>query len=190
MNRTSIKSIGLALTLLTAPYHVQAQNGGDSAKTPEVSTGGHLEPIPIESEPGLQTFLEAYIAANNAKDIEKIKELNHPKDLDALRAFFASHKPAAFAGTFEKVLLRGAIPENHPPFIVQRYRKDSPLPQAGWMEWPVPPTHQVQFTVKTATGPNSYDSSSFVIELVHADKRWFVLHGVPGPKMLEMIKGK
>lgn len=184
MNTTPIKWIGLALTLLVFISYTHAQN---VTNEPTSSTGGHMELTPIENESGLRAFLDAYVAAINAKDVKKIKAMIHPKDLAAWTDFLA-HQPAApgqTKPTLDESLLLKAIPENHPPFIVQRFLKDSPLPQAGFMDWPIPPTHEVQFTWKT--GPNS--SRVFILELVHAGTQWFVVRGVPNADFIKKMTG-
>jgi hypothetical protein len=186
MNTTAIKTIGLALVLLASISSVHAQSPQSSTK---VSTGGKTEEIAIESESGLQEFLDAYVAANNAKDFANLKAMRHPKDLAAWTAFL-EHQPAAPGQTkpsLEQSLLRPAVPENHPPFHVERFLEGSPLPQARFMDWPVPPTHEAQLTYET--GANS--THTLLLELVHADEQWFVVGGVPNAEFIQkMTKGK
>jgi hypothetical protein len=139
MKIPSIKSAGLALTLLASLSAAHAASAS-AASTTTADTGGKTEVIALESEPGLKAFLDAYLAANNAKDISKLKAMRHPKDLAALTAFVAQQPavPGKTKPTLEQALLRSAVPEKHPPFMVLRFLKDSPPPQAGLMDWPVP----------------------------------------------------
>ena len=179
--RTSLKTLAVALTLLAVAVHTQAQ----TSKSSLVMTDGKVEVIAIESEPGLRAFAEAYLAAQNAKDIQKIKAMVHPKDLAAVAAFVA-HQPAApglTKPTLETVLLKRPFPQDHPPFIAHRYAKDSPVPQAGFRDWPVPPTHLIQFSYETS--PNN--SVTFLLHAVRVDSRWFVVEGVPSAEFIKKI---
>jgi hypothetical protein len=188
MKSTLIQRICLILMLLASSLPVCAQNAPGTT-THTISTGGKTEAIPIETEPGLKAFLDTYLAANNAKDTEKLKAMRHPKDLAAWTDFWA-HQPAAPGQkkpTLEQSLLRPTVPENHPPFVVLRFLKDSPLPQAAFVDWPVPPTHEVQLTYETA--PNS--TTAFLLELVREGDHWFAVGGVPDAEFIKkMTQGK
>ncbi len=150
-----------------------------------VSDGGKTEPVALESEPGLEAFAETYLAARNARDSGKVKAMYHPADLAAL-AKFVQIQPAApgqAKPTLEAVLLQNPVPATHPPFIVQRYLKDSPLPQAGFMEWPIPPTHLLQFSY--STGPNN--GGIFVLRVAQVDHRWYVVGGAPSAEFIKKM---
>lgn len=152
-------------------------------------TGGKTEVIAIDSEPGLKAFLDAYVAANNAKDIKKLKAMRHPKDLAAWSAFLEKQpaSPGQTKPTLEQSLLKEPIPADHPPFVVLRFLKDSPLPFKGMVDWPIPPTHEVQLDY--STGPNSL--TGHVIELAKVGKDWFIVTGAPSAEFIKkMTSGK
>ena len=155
--------------------------GGDTL----MSDGGKTEVIAIESEPGLRAFAEAYIDANNTKDIQRIKVMSHPKDLAAFEKYLAHLKPEPGdpKPTVEEMLLQDVVPANHPPFIVLRYLKDGPLPQAGLMKWPVRPTHLLQFTYETS--PNH--SVTFMFHVARVESRWFLVEGVPTSQFIKQM---
>jgi hypothetical protein len=184
MNTTQLKTVGLLLALILTPHlHAHAQNAG--AGKLEADSGGHTETIPIDSEPGLKAFVDAYIAARNAKDIEAVKSMHHPKDLQAAVDFVA-HKPAAFDKlTLENMLLKAPVPQNHEPFTVKRYLPDSPLPGRGFTVFPVRPTHEVQCSY--TSGPNSV--GSFLVEVAREGDKWFVVNGVLSPDAIKKMTG-
>jgi hypothetical protein len=178
---TSIKSLAIALTLLAATPFTHAQ----APKSSLVMTDGKVETVAIETEPGLLAFADAYVAALRAKDVPKIKAMFHPQSLAAAMAFFA-HQPAApgqTKPTIESRLLKDPGPENHPPFIVHRYTKDSPAPQAGFMDYAVRPSHLLQFSWETAPD----NSSTFIMHVVREDNRWFLVEGVPSAEFLKKM---
>jgi hypothetical protein len=135
----------------------------------------------------LQSFLDAFIAANNARDIPKMKSMIHPKFLAAAQAFSA-HQPAAPGQTkpsIETMLFQPALPPNHPPFIAQRYLKDSPLPQAAFMDWPIRPTHEVQVSFESTP----HNIMVFRIELVREGDQWLAVGGLPNAEFIRKFGG-
>jgi hypothetical protein len=183
MNITLLKSIGLFLALLTTPAYIHAQNPG--AGKLEADTSAQAETIAVDSERGLKAFVDAFIAARSAKDIEAVKAMHHPKDLQAVTDFVA-HKPAALGKlTLENMLLKTSVPENHEPFIAKRFRDDSPLPGRGFTAWPVRPTHEVQCSY--SSGANNI--GSFLVDLVRENGKWFVVNGVPSPEAIQKMTG-
>ena len=149
--------------------------------TTSVSTGTKTEMVAIESEPGLKAFLDEYFAALTAKDRKKVVAMHHPKDWQAVVDFVA-HKPAAFSKmTLENAVCNHTLPEKHGPYVVKRILPGSPPPQDGWLNWPVPPSMKVHCSYG-----NGDDHVRVLIEyLVLEDGKWFVVGGVPGPKMLQ-----
>ena len=173
--------LALPLLLVAFAFPPRSQAAG------LVMSDGKAEDVPIESEPGLTAFVEAYLAAQNAKDIQKIKAMYHPKDLEALAAF-VTHQPVApgqTKPTLDSVLLKAPFPQKHPPFLVQRYLKDSPLPQAGFRDWIVPPTHLIQFSYESK--PDQY--VTFMVHVAHLGTQWFVVDGVPSAEFIRKMSG-
>jgi hypothetical protein len=85
------------------------------------------------------------------------------------------------------MILQHAVPDRHPAFTVKRYIKDSPLPMAGFMDWPVHPTHEVQCQFE----PEPNHIVLFSLHLARANGRWVAVHGVPNPDAIKkMIQGK
>ena len=178
---TSLKSLAIALTILTATSFTHAQ----VLKSSMVMTDGKVEMVAIESEPGLLAFADAYVAALRAKDVSKVKAMFHLRSLAAAMAFFANQPaaPGETKPTIESRFLKEPGPENHPPFIVHRYTKDSPAPQAGFMDYAVRPSHLLQFSWETAPG----NSSTFLMHVVREDNRWFLAEGVPSAEFLKKM---
>lgn len=158
-----------------------------SADTSLMNDGGKMETIPIESEPGLSAFAEAYISANNARDVQKIRAMTHPKDLAAYDKFLSKMKAAPGEGkpAVKEMLLQDIVPANHPPVIVQRYLNGSPPPQKGFMDWPVPPTHLLQFTYEKSAG----NYVIFMFHVARLENRWFLVEGVPSAAFLKQMTG-
>ncbi len=179
MHTTLIQGIGLAIVLSIAAHNTNAQDAG-KAKSPPA--GGptqavRSETIAMDSEPGLREFVEAYIAANNAKDMKKVLGMHDPKEIEALKKAFEALKPGAPGTlTWENAVLRATVvPDHHSAFTVKRFLKDSPLPGAGFVDWPVQPTHEVQCQFERE--PNH--TEVYIIDLARADGHWVAVHGVP-----------
>ena len=173
--------LAFPLLLVAVAFHSRSQAAG------LVMSDGKAEVVPIESEPGLRAFVEAYLAAQNAKDVPKIKAMYHPKDLEAVAAF-VTHQPVApgqTRPTLDSLLLKAPFPQDHPPFLVQRYLKDSPLPQAGFRDWPVPPTHLIQSSYESK--PDQY--VTFMLHVAHFGTQWFVVDGVPSAEFIKKMAG-
>ena len=183
MKFAPLKCITLALSLLAIALHTRAADPDGFVRF----IGTKMETLPVDGEHGLEDFLVAYISATNAKDVEKIKAMCHPAFLAALKKF-VEDTPAAPGQTkpaFDSMLLQKPVPANHPPFIVQRYLKDSPLPLAGFLDWPVPPTHFVQFTYETSPD----HTITFMLQLAHLGDRWFVVNGIPSAESVKKMRG-
>lgn len=173
--------LAFPLLLMAVALHSRSQATG------LVMSDGKTEDVPIENEPGLTAFVEAYLAAQAAKDVQKIKAMYHPKDLEALASFVA-HQPVApgqTKPTLDPVLLKAPFPQKHPPFLVQRYLKDSPLPQAGFRDWVVPSTHLIQSSYESK--PDQY--VTFMLHVAHLGTQWFVVDGVPNAEFIRKMSG-
>lgn len=183
MNLFLLKSVFVAFALLS---FVPVSKADDDLLT----DGEKMVVVPIESEPGLTAFAEAYIAAINARDAKRVTALCHPKDLAAFKRYLAHQRVEPWEEKTileESLLMQDPVPLPHPPLNVLRYRKESGVPQPAAFNWPVRPTHLLQFSYETS--PNH--SVIFMFHVARIKERWYVVEGVPTPAMIkELSKDK
>ena len=181
MNLFLLKSVVVAFALVSFVPVSEADDGF-------LTDGEKMVVVPIENEPGLTAFAEAYVAAINARDAKRVAALCHPKDLAAFKRYLANQRvePGEEKTTLEEsLLMQDPVPLPHPPFAVHRYQKGSGVPQPAAFNWPVRPTHLLQFSYEI--GPNN--TILFMFHVARIKDRWYVVEGVPTPAMIkEMLK--
>ena len=174
--------LGMLLALCGRPPFALA----DSAL--EVDDGRRkTETVSMESEAGLQAAVERYIAAVNARDLDAIKAMSHPADIQLLRKFLKHPAPGYEKETFRSMLLyNDPIPKKRSAYTVEHYLPGFPPPLVGLLVWSVRPTHVVLF---------SYDRSptsevDVEVYFVKEDGKWSLVGGVPDHNAVKNLSGK
>jgi hypothetical protein len=155
----------------------QAPEAGAAKAAPEVTVQEAEAPPPAPPlDAAQQAFVDAFIAANNSHDSEKLIELLAPAVRDCVtddtRAFF------------EKDIARGTsvdIPEQH----TARFEELQPgeIKARRGLSFPLPPTHVLVLTFVSGD-----DEVELNRQAAFADGRWYLVTTCPGDEYLERIK--
>jgi hypothetical protein len=136
--------------------------------------------LAIAVEPGPEQFIKEYVAAVNAKDVEKLKRLVHPKCLVCINNENRDYYHDYFSSEIKE-----SIPDNYKIGNVKSIGKDEPVLMPEAFSYPVRPTHWVQ--VDFERGP--YDSTSILRQIVKLNDTWFMVVPCPTPNTVKQFRG-
>ncbi len=197
----TVRLSGLGLLSLVVCVSLACQPNGAQVSVETVEQSPKQSP---KQSPSLKrgpangkVFLESYVSATNAKDMEKRRRLIHPDYLSCMTADNKDYYERYFANEFEKNVFpqdcSGASIQNLAageaiPITsgvkgcrvrAQAIAADAPLLLANDFSYPARPTHWLQI---------EYGDRSKMVQLIQDGGSWFEVIPCPKPETLKMFR--
>ena len=134
----------------------------------------------MKGDEAQKELVTRYVAAVNAKDTGKLKELVHPKCLAAITDETRSFYDFIFLSEFKQT-----IPDGY-KVRVNAVRQDQLDSMVGFATFPIQPTHTIQ--VEWFPTPNN--TQARVIFAVQDGGKWFDVLPVPTAETLQRFRTK
>ena len=139
-----------------------------------LSRAEDVAPAPPVSESQKQ-LIEAYVAAVNAKDVQKLKACLHPKSI----ASITDENSDFFEELFARQM-KSNIPKDY-QVRVNPVRDDQIKSMAGVGTFPITPTHMIQIE----WNPSKNSTSAVVLQVVQDGGKWYEMAFVPTQQTLD-----